>query len=1744
MNMASNVAAPKNTGGGGFVFEDDVCAWLLACMLSSEPVFDEDLGPPLRIDFQTRPDGWFLDDALLTTQRGATWHRFALSIKSNTQFTASAVPSDFVSCVWEQWLHVGSTIFQNGLDFLCLVTAPLSGSAEASISGLVGKVGVADPLTFPSRLATPNWPNEDERNLFSSFICPASLNTNSVTDIDTVRLLQRLRFLQHDFGKPSSESLKRSLKLCRNCVKSKTREDAEILWNFLRGIAAELRPLAGSITLVGLVERLRHRIVLAEYPDYSSDWFALDNRSQRDSTQIADTIAGRVRISREMSLDALINALTTNDLIALLGTSGGGKSAVAKALFERKGASSERTIWLDARTLDCVDFGLFESALHLQNPLKELMKHSASANPILVLDGLDRLYSDNAFRNVAILLKFARQVFPATKWQIVAPCQSQEWPRVLDAIQRAGVIGETWKQLPLQALKVSELKPVGDAMPALHRLLLQPKIGSLLTNLKFLDLVARRIDAGTNVDSSNWVGESSIADWFWSAEIDRGSDRIARGRFVRDLAQRQADELVASVPTDDFKAGELVSLESLAVDQLCIQVPGDRIAFAHDLYGDWARLRILLNNRNNLPMFFKDRHESPLWHRSLRLLGIHLLEHSGGVDDWRSVLASFGQGELGVIHDVFLESPVFAVNARVFLDAVLPDLLKNNGLLLRRLLTRFLAFGTEPNYKIVNLAIALGDNANTARAKYRQPYWPLWLDVIDFLHANRATVLPAAALEIAQLVDMWLDFAPKDSIRRMEAGALAILLGRQALENRNNYDATYSRQEREQFYKCALKSAYEYPDEVTSIVLTSAERFNCSDKAKEKLGLPRRQRRNFKLEETDVMSTPWPNGPQSEVDEAFRNVVLDSPAILDLYKVLPSIAREVVLATLIKEPSDKSWPNHSSIKQEFEIVDMNNWLPPLYTQGPFLGFLNNNFAEGLELIARLVEFVTARASAEKNTEPEENQIVKDVQTVELLLDGGQKRSFYGNEYVYGWSAGLGNSPYPIQTALIALEQYFYQKLDADQDVTAEVAAVFARSNSVAILGVLCDVGKRHPVLFEASLMPLFSAPEIYAWENQKSLHGRDFLMMGAFRHGEVFFNLAKKFHNLEHRKLDLLGIAIKLLFSRPEIREYFNHVRAVWLATLSSSSVITELKKQLDRSLNPANYVVRKDSKHGVVLVNVEEARIQEANIEERRALKDHVSVMYLPMRCRKVLDERQWLDNSQLVELWESFIQVCTLASLSPTLPNGGEGLGDEYANAIAGCVAVFLWHSDWCAEDESRLPNIIAALQEILDAPPKRKMNFDDSIPTWAWECFAAEAVVMLWAQDSSDFELRRLVAENVLTWKYAALQVLFNRMAEFRGKLGKDFAGLRRLVLEWAYVLVRFDMLRQFSSRSLQLEEGVTESMSQEIENWAKEKVDAFVTGYISGMPYNWGECDDISRFSIIETARQRWLGHSGMNFHVVRCAHEWLPLPNDAHDEDERKDIIQFWQSAIEFVVARPKIDLKRRGRQYPEEDERWVLERIGSVLLQLRSDEKPELLWHPVLDLHSEGHHWPTILLQSLHSFALHTEQVGYANLVRALVHYAFINIEGKRRWSSRESVWDSLLGLDVYSQSLWEFRHLAEVKKMKDIFLLWMQQVQLNAQRIATFASWLARPPATLLRLDALQWFRGIVADDSPHRLRNLEETEDDIAKLLNVVWAEEETQLRSDPKAFEAFKFLLGWLGGRQNQFGLELLGRIGNLG
>jgi hypothetical protein len=66
---------PKTSGGGGFVFESKVAAYYLSSMLSGRIVFPEKQGKITEISFQNRPEGWFIDDILLTMQsENEIWH--------------------------------------------------------------------------------------------------------------------------------------------------------------------------------------------------------------------------------------------------------------------------------------------------------------------------------------------------------------------------------------------------------------------------------------------------------------------------------------------------------------------------------------------------------------------------------------------------------------------------------------------------------------------------------------------------------------------------------------------------------------------------------------------------------------------------------------------------------------------------------------------------------------------------------------------------------------------------------------------------------------------------------------------------------------------------------------------------------------------------------------------------------------------------------------------------------------------------------------------------------------------------------------------------------------------------------------------------------------------------------------------------------------------------------------------------------------------------------------------------------------------------------------------------------------------------------------------------------------------------------------------------------------------------------------------------------------------------------------
>ncbi len=1723
---------------------------MLACMLVGEPVFGVDSGVPLRVDLQTRPDGWFFDDVVVTTSVGARRHRFAFSVKSNPQFIAKSAPSDFVAAVWEQWHHIGSTLFDRSLDFIGLVTATLSPAAAQSLSGIAEKARVHDPELFPARLATPKWASEDERMLFASFACPASLG-QATTDAETTRLLQRLRFIQCDFGDVSSKSQNHALELCRRAVRSHSLADAQMLWSILREVASELRPLAGSLTLTGLIDRLRVRVQLADYPEHAGDWEKLDARSMREVSLVRNSIADRIRVSREAQVEAVVGSLRDHVQVALVGPSGVGKSALARAVFERRRVNGDRTLWVDASSLDRVaDFGAFEAALQLLHPLAEVLGKETSQDPVLILDGLDRLYSEHAFRSVATLLRMVAGE-RTTRWRVLAVCQSQEWQRTLDALQRASTPSVEWLNHDAAPVEPSSLQVVGEAAPRLVRLLsLHPTV---FRNLKLLDLVVRRLDGGAQIDATAWVGESSVAEWFWSAEVERGAGALSRGRFARHLAQAQADQLAVSVPLDSLDASSMSAAESLVADQLLVRTSDDRIAFAHDLYGDWARLRILLTHRTNLVGYLREqhRHDSPLWHRAIRLLGIHLLERQDGADEWKTLMSSFASAEMFIVRDLLLEAPAFAMNARALLDRVFPHLVDGDGELLRRLLRRFLAFATDPHEQRLDVARTFGLDVNEARAVFRFPNGPNWLDMLTVLHAHCDEALSAAACEVARVVEMWLELSPPGAIRRSEAADLAVLLGQRAVDSHDGWRASDPREDRRRFYKCMLLASPERADEVALLARVATERLPKPVVAPAPF---------VTVFDPGVIRGPWPDGPLARVDQDFQKVVLEGADFRKLYRERPLIAREVILATLIDAPREEHW---GSSRRDLGLAYC-EWQPSLFTRGPFSLCLRDNFEAGLELIMRLVEFTTEQSSDQATRRMNDRRALASAEGRELdreddatcpnfllLHDGTTELRFTGDAGSYGWSAGLtlpgGYSPLPpppVASALMALEQHFYRRLVAGEDVADELTMTFARTRCVAALGVLVDVGRREPTLFSGPLRALLSAPELYSWEIAKRVQGRTHLMIGASMEGRIFMELAQQFHGLEHRKRDLREVATVLMLTSTEMQSFFSSVRAWWERRRVTGELLSAMAEQLNLQLDLANFEIREDPIHGPVVANVAIERVQAAKFDEHRTMNNRMLLMGFPMRCRTILDERQIQTDAQLDEFWQTWMRIRELADAGAALPEGG--LGDEYINGITGGIAVLLWSDEWLSRQTQRREEVQGALELLLggDPPARHGLSDEGDISTWTWDCFLAESIAMLWAREPNDARWRLPVANMVFAMKYVVVRHFFSRCAEHRTAHPDDFGRLRRLALDWAHGRARVEILRGRQHRPVELDEPMLGRLWSDLMAWRDEQVAAFVDGSLATAPANWSRFDELSRFAEID-ALPRGRDARLMDFHLVRCSHEWMPLPDDALNDAERSEVIQFWRVALDVVAARPRADLKRRDHQYPDEDEVWVLEKVAAVVLQLRPDEEPELFWATTVELHSEGHHWPHKFFNELHGRALHAEQTPdtYERLLRQIAAQALSEVDGKPRWSGREAVWDALIGIDGWVLKLWAPRHSRHVVAVWDVVCEWMRTAPRDGRRLGRFAGWLSKPAAADIRLGTLAWFLECVRADKVRSAYRDEDPDDALAKLLNVVWEQDQNQLRANADSFAAFRGLLAWLVERQNALGMDLQGRIGGL-
>jgi hypothetical protein len=174
---------------------------------------------------------------------------------------------------------------------------------------------------------------------------------------------------------------------------------------------------------------------------------------------------------------------------------------------------------------------------------------------------------------------------------------------------------------------------------------------------------------------------------------------------------------------------------------------------------------------------------------------------------------------------------------------------------------------------------------------------------------------------------------------------------------------------------------------------------------------------------------------------------------------LPSEYVDFALREMIEGSDDEGWASFHDMS-ELGIRGAMDFHPPAHVQGPFLRLLRTHEDEGLRLIHGLTNAATGYWCGRERDARYLGYSRTPLPFV-LQLPSGPKE-LWGNEEVYYWFRHTSVGPNAVISALMALEVWMEEQVEAGRDGGELIAKVMAGSQSVAVLAVCIGLALAFP----------------------------------------------------------------------------------------------------------------------------------------------------------------------------------------------------------------------------------------------------------------------------------------------------------------------------------------------------------------------------------------------------------------------------------------------------------------------------------------------------------------------------------------------------------------------------------------------------------------------------------------------------------------------------------------------------------
>jgi hypothetical protein len=1706
---------------------------MLLKMLSGEPLVDMGGRSGMRLQTQVQSLNWKIDDLLVTCGEPSDESHIAISCKGNVQVSGTSLPKDFGSRAWELWRDSKGPMRRNH-DRLMLVTRGMNPTFQAAWTELKNFSPSEDGALALGRI----FENPKLRAIFQS-VKHAFTSTSEVpTDEETLQLVRHLHVVPTDFQIEPSEYEARAISTSRTLLVGGALEDAADLWEALKTSVKEARLGHGTISIAELWASLRVTFSLSDHPDFAGSWRTLRTITSERLSSISESLSNQFSLARTDARGKVAESLAANAITVVHGDSGAGKSALTKATLHSRSPGAT-CIWFGPDEAEIVANELERKSIGVTQPLLETLLATSSRSNVLVIDAAEKLSAVTAKRLNLVLKALVTPLSTVSTgemtWRALVVAQTDGFETGL-----AGLLdGLATNPVAVDSLSTGEIQEVLASSRYLRWIAAEPDVMKALSNLRALGWV---LEAETRFQPEHrlsLLSPTGIADRLWNFWTD--GKLVFQGLLMR-LAIRDA-AFEHSVAISALDAAEASALENQPTYLPLRRNTRNRIEFQHDLASEWARFQHLKEIAFS-PKQWATYVTNPLWTGALRMLGQFLLrEKIGDRPAWDVAFETLSASKDVPEHatDVLLDALCLDPFAETLLNDRADFLFANNAAHLQRLLRRFLHIATvpapSPQFATLDPSLHL-----YVRATQRWPVVSRWPPMLRFLIANHERVSQLVSPTVADICFQWLSNLPAHFTSgspvpfRKELTQLALASARGLQVMQADHRLIIIDGGEKEIYRAAFAGTVDCPDEVSAWALEMAQRRPWRNDVVKKIESARlrqakeheekmrsdseyRMRHERKQTMPPVMGIgrrrlpPWPIGPKRRVDRHFREICAQPATLQSLMKLRPEDAAELLLATSIEAEPTEEYSRRLSISDGYGLEHTDSQSPTAYWLSPYFAFLQIDEKAALRTLIALVEFCTDRWERES----QRFDGAENVPCLLITMPDFSQRKFVGDRRLLNWSHTNSMFMGALACGLAALEQWLGDEIENGSDVSASIQQLMTSCRSVGVLGVLLDVGKRHPQLFSGALLPFLTSDRLFFGDQSRVQELRfGFDSFGWLRYGDSVFNLARDrwLTMLAFRQIDLRQIARHLVATDSSAAAFLSRASKNWKIPEDRKAALEV--GALQAELDATNYRHTKNESTGEpeIVFEYPATLVQEVK-DYQDSLAPEMNALVVPDQCEQILLNDVVLSSNQAQRLADVLKDSRTIededdarqqrlarvAAASTLLVRGESWLTDDPAlkelaeDAIARVLAegdateeqIHLRHSR--SEEFGFVAH--AVLKELITNGPN--VATDERILKLLSSAGLGRLMALAHVRRDQLGRIWFRLLELGVLW--AALRALYprhERSAEVRLRLwGRWLKWLRSRHLSvgpTAYVAI--DLV------------GIAERVNRlERRRWARKL-----------------SSKERDPFEIADPPGRRSVG---LDYLVIMATFGWL-IPASAEairalsTEDARLRSAQL-QKHLAFEVWLHPIDESER-EPLPYQFGYSILEAMAWQTAGAASAMAEET-WSFVLKLRISYHHFIGHFLRVFFAtVARDSKPASVVRIWKSMLEFGLKQdawTEG-RHWHHGRGLLRSLLGFgsEAFLDSVPEYQKA--VVEMKPLYEQWAKKhLQHDDTNISSLCYFVKSKTGAPLRLDALLWVAEHIDSITAYRLRD--GTSDAIITLLNAILLEDAPQVREQVPARDA---------------------------